>query len=125
MDAKTRRFPNGLKTLIRLRDRTCRTPWCDAPVRHIDHITPAHADGNTSYQNGQGLCEACNQAKETTGWTTQPLPGHERSAWGRGHAIVTPTGHRYASRPPAAPGHQRGSPHRCIEQFRIELAWTG
>ena len=37
MDAKSRRFPAGLRTLIRLRDHTCRTPWCDAPVRHIDH----------------------------------------------------------------------------------------
>ncbi len=119
MDAKTRRFPNGLKTLIRLRDRTCRTPWCDAPVRHIDHITPAAKGGDTSFENGQGLCEACNQAKETTGWTAQPLPGQ------RGHQIVTPTGHRYPSRPPAPPGYQRSRPHLCNGEFRIELAWTG
>ncbi len=119
MDAKARRFPAGLKTLIRLRDRICRTPWCDAPVRHIDHITPAAKGGETSYANGQGLCEACNQAKETTGWTAQRLPGR------LGHQVVTPTGHRYPSRPPAAPGHQRSSTHRCHKPFRIELAWTG
>ena len=126
MDARSRRFPAGLRTLIRLRDRTCRTPWCDAPVRHIDHITPAAKGGATSYDNGQGLCEACNQAKETTGWTTQPLPGHERrGAQRNGHVVVTPTGHRYPSRPPAAPGHQRSRPHLCTGQLRIELAWTG
>lgn len=100
MDARTRRFPDGLRTLIRLRDRTCRTPWCDAPIRHIDHITPAAEGGPTSYDNGQGLCEACNHTKETTGWTTRRLPDTD------GHQITTPTGHRYRTRAPAAPGHQ-------------------
>lgn len=100
MDARTRRFPDGLRTLIRLRDRTCRTPWCDAPIRHTDHIAPAAEGGPTSYDNGQGLCEACNHTKETTGWTTRRLPDTD------GHQITTPTGHRYRTRAPAAPGHQ-------------------
>lgn len=29
-----------LRRMITLRDDTCRTPWCDAPIRHIDHATP-------------------------------------------------------------------------------------
>ena len=77
MESKARTFPAGLARLIRTRDQTCRTPWCDAPIRHIDHIQP-HADGGpTSYTNGQGLCEACNQAKEAPGWNAtamEPVP---------------------------------------------------
>ena len=43
---------------LRLRDQRCRTAWCDAPVRHLDHAED-HADGGpTSAANGQGLCEA-------------------------------------------------------------------
>jgi hypothetical protein len=71
MDSTSRCFPAGLATYIRLRDRTCRTPWCDAPVRHTDHIQPASQDGTTTADNGQGLCEACNYAKQAPGWTQQ------------------------------------------------------
>ncbi|MGD9513826.1 HNH endonuclease, partial [Mycolicibacterium sp.] len=34
MESKARIFPKGLATLIDRRDRTCRTPYCDAPIRH-------------------------------------------------------------------------------------------
>ena len=33
-----------LAKLIKLRDQTCRNPYCEAPIRHIDHIT-RHSDG--------------------------------------------------------------------------------
>ncbi|WP_325789830.1 HNH endonuclease [Arthrobacter koreensis] len=69
MESKARAFPAGLARMIHTRDQTCRTPWCDAPIRHIDHIQPHAAGGPTSYTNGQGLCEACNLAKEAPGWT--------------------------------------------------------
>ena len=36
-DTRSRLFRGSLARFIRLRDRTCRTPWCDAPVRHGDH----------------------------------------------------------------------------------------
>ena len=42
-ESARRLFPAGLKALIRTRDEVCRTPWCGAPIRHIDHITPFHA----------------------------------------------------------------------------------
>ena len=101
MEAATRRFPSGLRRLVRLRDRFCRTLWCDAPIRHLDHPVPHARGGTTSYTNGQGLCEACNQAKETTGWTARPRPGP-----GHTITITTPTGHTYRSRAPAPPGFQ-------------------
>ena len=39
MDSRTRRFCQGLDQLIAVRDAgLCRTPWCDAPIRHTDHV---------------------------------------------------------------------------------------
>jgi hypothetical protein len=46
------------------RDRECRAPYCDASIRHLDHITPAANGGETSAGNGQGLCEHCNLVRD-------------------------------------------------------------
>ena len=127
MESKARAFPAGLARLIRTRDQTCRTPWCDAPIRHIDHIQPHAEGGPTSYTNGQGLCEACNHAKEAPGWnattirTTPPgngsasTPTPARPTVARPTPrtdpvsrhkvrITTPTGHTYTSTAPPLPG---------------------
>ncbi|MDJ0429088.1 HNH endonuclease, partial [Rhodococcus fascians] len=60
MESQSRTFPKSLRKLIDLRDRTCRTPWCDAPIRHHDHIRSRRKLGKTTARNGSGLCEACN-----------------------------------------------------------------
>ncbi|MFE3292264.1 HNH endonuclease [Rhodococcus sp. NPDC059234] len=100
MDRNTRLFPASLAELIRLRDPVCRTPWCDAPVRHIDHIHPAADGGPTTFENGQGLCEACNYAKQAPGWVAETLDSPD----GR-HLVrtTTPTGHIHHSPAPPAP----------------------
>ena len=93
MDARTRTFRGSLARFIRLRDRTCRNPWCDAPVRHVDHVTEREDGGSTSARNGQGLCEACNYAKTAHRWRAGPGPD--------GSVTTTlPTGHSYTTRPP-------------------------
>jgi hypothetical protein len=96
MDSRSRLFPKALARLIVLRDQLCRTPWCGAPIRHVDHAVDHDSGGPTSVENGQGLCEACNYAKEAPDWRAGPAPGG---------AIVTttPTGHAYASFAPPAP----------------------
>lgn len=94
MDARTRLFRHSLNRFIRLRDQVCRTPWCDAPIRHLDHSTAHVRGGPTSGRNGQGLCEACSHAKEATGWRAGPGPD------GSIHT-TTPSGHTYGTRPPA------------------------
>lgn len=106
LEARARRFPAGLRRLIRLRDRHCRTPWCDAPVRHIDHVQSASTDGTTSIDNAAGLCEACNQAKETTGWSARPRPGP-----GHEFEFTTPGGQRYRSRAPTVANFSPGRSH--------------
>ena len=99
MDSRRRTFRGKLRDLTVLRDQTCRTPWCDAPIAHVDHIRSARRGGGTTMPNGQGLCEACNYAKEAPGWRADLV----RTA---GHLveITTPTGHRYRSSPPRQPG---------------------
>jgi hypothetical protein len=99
MDSTRRTFTAGQRRFLRLRDRYCRTPWCEAPVRHADHIVPAAAGGATSVENGQGYCVACNHAKQADGWdttVTSRAGPHEVT-------ITTPTGHRYRSRAPDPP----------------------
>jgi len=102
MEAKAQPFPPALRDLLLARDQVCRTPWCDALVRHADHVLPLARGGATEVANGQGLCEQCNYVKESPGWSAGPAPG---SSPGR-HLVetVTPTGHHYQSRPPPLPG---------------------
>ena len=95
MDSRSRTFPAALGVFIDLRDQSCRTPWCDAPIRHRDHVVPDHEGGPTSGGNGQGLCEACNQAKEA--------PGFAAAAGDGVVTTTTPTGHQVRSRAPALP----------------------
>ncbi|WP_258060005.1 HNH endonuclease signature motif containing protein [Arthrobacter sp. ZGTC212] len=102
MDSKARLVPKGLARFIAARDRVCRMSWCGAPIRHFDHVVPVREGGLTSAENVQGLCEACNQAKEAPGWTartTQDIADHTPD--GR-HTVVTttPTGHSYSSTAP-------------------------
>ena len=100
MDSRARIFPPGLRRLIQTRDDTCRTPYCDAPIRHLDHIIPWHHGGKTTQANGAGLCEACNHTKETPGWTARiPRPGPRHTL-----ELTTPTGHTYHSTAPPLPG---------------------
>ena len=100
MESRRRLFPNRLRRFLILRDQTCRTPWCGAPIRHADHVVPVEAGGITSAGNGQGLCVACNHTKQAPGWRARPGPD------GAGHTVqvTTPTGHTYTSRPPPPPG---------------------
>ena len=68
MESHSRRFPKGLAKFIGLRDLLCRTPYCDAPIRHRDHARPHNRGGPTSAINGLGECERCNYTKEAPGW---------------------------------------------------------
>lgn len=106
MDAHARLAPTGLADLIRARDGgMCRTPYCDAPIRHIDHVHPAADGGPTSAANLQGLCEGCNYAKEAPGWHQSVAPpGTDPYPTPPAVHTTTPTGHHYVSRPPALPG---------------------
>jgi hypothetical protein len=114
MDSKSRLFPPGMRRFIETRDDTCRTPYCDAPIRHTDHIVPWHNGGTTSLANGAGLCEACNHTKENPGWNAKTIPGGRHQL-----EINIPTGHRYQPKAPPLPGHQRAPARPVARATRV------
>lgn len=95
-DARRRLFPQVARQFLIARDQLCRTLYCGAPIAHADHTTPAAATGPTKISNGTGRCQTCNYVKEAPGWTTTTAPDGTVTT-------VTPTGRRYASRPPTPP----------------------
>ena len=102
LESQNRVFPRGLATFIELRDQRCRTPYCDAPVRHRDHAIPHRRGRPTTAENGLGLCEQCNYVKEAAGWqvSADAVEGERHAA-----RVTTPTGACYHSTaPPVLPG---------------------
>src|SRR5829696_138618 len=91
-DRFRRRFDGPLATLIRLRDRTCRDPYCDAPIRHLDHVHRRVDGGPTTLANGRGLCARGNYVREMPGWQATVI---ERPTRPPAHRVVITT-------PPAA-----------------------
>ncbi len=83
MESVSRRFDGLLAEFLDLRDGgICRTPGCNAVIRHHDHVVRAADGGRTQVTNGEGLCERCNYLKETPGWSswvpdTPPDARHE------------------------------------------------
>ena len=97
MESRARRFPAGLAAFIELRDQRCRTPYCDAPIRHRDHAQPWAGGGPTTAENGLGICEHCNYTKESPGWrvSTSADETHTHTA-----EFTTPSGKTYRSAAP-------------------------
>jgi len=96
MESRARLFPRGLAAFIELRDQRCRTPYCDAPIRHRDHAQPWAEGGATTADNGLGSCERCNYAKEAAGWRVKTSgENHTHTA-----KFTTPTGAQYRSGAP-------------------------
>jgi hypothetical protein len=121
MESQARAFPTGLARMIRWRDSTCRTPWCNAKVRHIDHVVPYHRGGATSYANGQGLCVRCNLLKEYGLWVLALLSteGPEVESGGAGQTAVL---HRGGD--PAEPRATAGSPPPSQDKPPAAWVWT-
>jgi hypothetical protein len=101
-DRFRRRFDGSLGTLIRLRDRTCRDPYCDAPIRHLDHIHRRVDGGPSTLANGRGLCARGNYVREMPGWTAT-VTNDGRHSHPHTVTITTPTGHTYTSSAPQPP----------------------
>jgi hypothetical protein len=120
MDSRTRLFPAALARFIGLRDQTCRTPWCDAPIRHRDHIVAHEHGGPTDADNGQGACVACNHAKQAPGWKARPRPGPRHTV-----ETTTPTGHRYTSTAPRPVGTTELPTQPPIEVIHTDWPLTG
>ena len=98
-DPHRRNFDGHLRKLIMWRDQRCRDPYCEAPIRQIDHIERYTDGGLTVYPNGRGVCERGNYVREMPGWTIDIMSS---GLDGQCHTtkITTPTGHTYLSRAP-------------------------
>jgi hypothetical protein len=101
LESRARVFPKGLADFIGLRDQRCRTPYCDAPIRHRDHAKPHRKGGTTSAVNGLGLCERCNYVKESDDWTVTSTNAENGTHTAE---FTTPTGVRHRSTAPPMPG---------------------
>jgi hypothetical protein len=120
MESRARLFPKALAKFIALRDDTCRTPYCDAPIRHTDHATAHGAGGGTSELNGVGACEACNYAKEAPGWRVTTRRGADGSHISE---VTTPTGARHRSKAPPLLRSPRSRTSSIEIAFADDLAW--
>ena len=117
IESRARLFRGALRRLVVARDLRCRTPWCGARIRQVDHVVEDADGGVTSSLNGEGLCEACNYAKAAPGWSAFPVDSHD----GGQHTvqITTPTGHRYRSRPPDPPRTHSRRPRPVVQIRRM------
>ena len=92
-DSTGRFFTGVLAELVRARDdHRCREAYCDAPIRHIDHIVRDADGGVTRFDDGRGVCEFHNHLREQPGWSVRRTPA--------GIETTTPTGHTYTSPTP-------------------------
>lgn len=89
MESRGRTFTGKLRQMVVFRDDLCRTPWCDAPIKHADHADSYAKGGQTSWENASGLCASCNYAKEHPGWK------HTASA--DGLTVTTPSNREYSN----------------------------
>lgn len=110
-DASRRRFTGDERRFVEIADQHCRTPFCDAPARHIDHVLRYADGGETVVANGVARCESCNYLMELPGWSGSledaapcgsdpPIPPPDRAP-SRTYEITTPMGRSYASTAPA------------------------
>jgi hypothetical protein len=120
MESRARLFPKGLARYLAIRDDTCRTPYCDAPIRHTDHAVDHSAGGVTSELNGRGTCEACNYVKQADGWRVSAR--HDADGT-HTTEVVTPTRDRYRSKAPPLPGSPGSRPSSIEIAFADEIGW--
>jgi hypothetical protein len=120
MESRSRIFPDQLGQLVAFRDQYCRHPYCDSPIKHLDHINPHAQGGPTSFGNGQGLCARHNLIKDTNA-TTTPEPGTSTgTADGTGDIVtrLSASGAEFTS--PA-----RTFPHENPDTMESTHYWAG
>jgi len=117
MESRARTFPLGLARFIHTSDDTCRSPYCGAPIREIDHVTPHARGGETTAENAQGLCRRCNLDKELPGFATRRVDATHLET-------VAPTGHRHVVRRPRPVGLTPQLPPRLTDDDFVTLDAT-
>ena len=96
MDSRARLFDGRGGEFLRLRDQRCRTPYCDAPIRHLDHAEDHARGGPTRRRQRTGSLRSLQLRQAGDGLDRSgSVPGPR-------HVVetVTPTGHAYTSTAP-------------------------
>ncbi|MCE5289983.1 MAG: HNH endonuclease [Nocardiaceae bacterium] len=114
MESKRRTFPAGMRRAIIARDRTCRNPFCNAEIKHIDHRKPWAKRRKTELSNGDGLCERCNYIKTELGLRVDIITPR------RVLRLVTPDGHTYEAEGTPLPGTGPATPTETLRQILDE-----
>jgi len=97
-DSVQRTFTGALASLIKTRDGgRCTAPYCDAPIRHIDHIIRWSDGGRTEFDNGRGLCEFHNHLREIGTTASRPRQQRKRRPSQEAASRVRPPGRPYDS----------------------------
>lgn len=115
MDSTARAFPPGLKEFIKIRDKHCRTPYCDGLVEEVDHVIQHHLGGPTNVLNADGRCALCNKAKESPNWVEVPVGEFSHSI-----RINPGTGAYYRSVAPPVTGYR----HRRFPDLLTQSKWV-
>jgi hypothetical protein len=111
LSSRRRFFAGGLADALRVTSQgICSTPYCGAPAKHLDHITPHSKGGATDISNGQPLCIYCNEVKELPGWgfAIQGRSGPHRRRRRSPFAVVNPQGTESGSPDRQTPGVDKG-----------------
>lgn len=112
-DSVQRNFTGVLADLIKTRDGgRCTAPYCDAPLRHIDHIIRWRDGGRTEFANGRGLCAFHNHLREIGTTASRPRKQRKRRPPKRAPSRVRPPGrpHDSVKTPGRAATDARGGP---------------
>ena len=100
MESRARLLPQGAgRGSSTLRDDTCRTPYCDAPIRHHDHATPTAAADRPAPLNGLGAVRSVQLRQGST-----RLAGHHRPS-------TKPARHTAEFTTPTGATHTASEPH--------------
>ena len=95
--------PPALASFIRTRDQRCRTPWCDAPIRHTDHVKD-RAIGRPDHRGQPRRPLRGLQPRQDRPRLARPTPPGPRHTT----ETTTPTGHTYRAQAPPLPGTNTG-----------------
>lgn len=96
------RPPAELVQLVMARDRCCTFPGCARPAAScdLDHLQPFRTGGQSTAANLHALCRRHHRAKHQAGWRPARTD-IGTTEW------LSPTGHRYRSRPEPLPAPAR------------------
>jgi hypothetical protein len=79
MDSQARLFRSSLRRFVTLRDRFCRTPWCDAPIRHRDHAWASSEGRHDQGRQRPGSVRGV-QPRQAGTWVASPTLARRRTA---------------------------------------------